>query len=121
MTFAYLSYLRLRSTEELIQSEQKYRRLFDASDAGIALHEIICNETGKPVDYRFLEVNPAFEQLTGLKEQEIIGKTVLEVMPSTEPYWINLYGKVASSGEPISFESYSGELGPAPASARQPA
>ena len=48
---------------------------------GFALHEIILDKKGNPVDYRFLEINPAFEALTGLKATEVVNKTVLEVLP----------------------------------------
>jgi len=94
----------------LRESEKKFRFLFEEMISGFALHEIICDDTGKPVDYRFLEVNPAFETLTGLRAERIIGKTVLEVLPDTEPYWIENYGKVALTGEPARFENYSREL-----------
>ena len=63
-----------------------------------------------PCDYRFLSINPAFEKQTGLKAENIIGKTVLQVMPETEKYWIDTYGKVALTGESIEFENYSSEL-----------
>jgi PAS domain S-box-containing protein len=62
------------------------------------------------VDYRFLEINPAFESLTGLKGEDIVGKTVLEALPETEPIWIQTYGEVALTGHPVRFESYSGAL-----------
>ena len=77
---------------------------------GFALHEIICDNEGKPIDYMFLNVNPAFEKLTGLKEAELIGKTVKELMPETEDYWIEKYGKSALSGQPVTFENYSSSL-----------
>jgi PAS domain S-box-containing protein len=100
-----------QAEKKLRESEQKYRHLFEASDAGIALHEIICNESGIPVDYRFLEVNPAYERITSLHGSDIIGKTVLEVLPNTEPYWITTFGEVAITGKTIHFENYSRELG----------
>jgi PAS domain S-box-containing protein len=78
---------------------------------GFALHEIICNEAGQPVDYRFLEINPAYETLTGLKANELIGRTVLDVLPGTEAYWIERYGRVAQTGEPVQFSNYAQELG----------
>lgn len=87
-----------------------YKNLFDQMQDGFALHEIICDDSGVPVDYRFLAVNPAFEKLTGLKAEEVVGRTVLDVIPQTEPEWIERYGVVALTGEPISFESYSGAL-----------
>jgi|GEM_PF-1829545 len=92
------------------KAEQDYRTLFHEMLDGFAVHEIICDESGNPVDYRFLAVNPAFEHLTGLNSQEIIGRTVMEVMPDTEKYWIDVYGKVVLTGEPIFFENYSSEL-----------
>ncbi len=93
------------------ESEQKYRLLFDEMTSGFAMHEIICDPAGVPVDYRFLSVNPAFETLTGLNAAAILGKTVLEVLPATESSWIERYGQVALTGQPTEFEDYSGALG----------
>ena len=92
------------------ESEKKWRLLFENMTNGFALHEVICNEPGKVVDYRFLEINPAYEQLTTLKADNIIGRTVLEVLPDTETYWIDVFGRVAMTGEPILYENYSREL-----------
>jgi len=92
------------------QAEQKYQILFNEMIDGFALHEIICNKNGHPIDYRFLTVNPAFERLTQLSGKVLVGKTVLEVLPKTESHWIETYGQVALTGEPISFENYSQEL-----------
>ncbi|CQR73676.1 Cyclic di-GMP phosphodiesterase Gmr [Sporomusa ovata DSM 2662] len=95
----------------LEESQQRYRSLFDNMINGFALHDIICDESGKPVDYRFLSVNPAFERLTGLKGDKILGKTVMEIHPNIEPYWIEEYGKVALTGQPHSMIKYARELG----------
>jgi PAS domain S-box-containing protein len=89
------------------QTEQNYQNLFQKMLDGFALHEIICDAQGKPVDYRFLSVNPAFERMTGLRAQEIIGKAAREILPGLEPFWIETYGKVALSGEPVTFERHS--------------
>jgi PAS domain S-box-containing protein len=94
----------------LRRSEERFRLLFAHMQEGLALHEIVCDDAGTPVDYRFLEVNPAFERLTGLSAPHIVGKTVLEVLPHTEPHWIEAYGRVALTGEPAHFEEYSREL-----------
>jgi len=91
-------------------AEQKYQRIFHEMLDGFALHEIICDADGKPVDYRFLAVNPAFERMTGLKEENIVGRTVLETLPETEAYWIEAYGRVALTGVPIHFENYASDL-----------
>jgi len=92
------------------RAEQDYQMLFREMLDGFALHEIICNEAGTPTDYRFLAVNPAFERMTGLKADDIVGKSVLEIFPGTEHQWIETYGKVALTGEPAFFENYSAEL-----------
>jgi PAS domain S-box-containing protein len=101
---------RTKAESALKESEKKYSSLFNTMLEGFALHEIICDANDKPVNYAFLDINPAFEQLTGLKKDTIIGKTVLEVMPDTEPVWIEKYGNVALTGVPVSFENYSRAL-----------
>lgn len=101
----------LRLREARAESESRYRSLFDGMTEGFALHEIIYSEQGIPVDYRFLEANPAFEQITGLKRDQIIGKTVREALPDIETDWINIYGRVAQTGEPVNFQSYAAPLG----------
>jgi PAS domain S-box-containing protein len=95
----------------LKDSETKYRLLFENMTAGFALHEMIYDNNGKAIDYRYLEVNPAFERLTGVKAEDLIGKTVKEVMPKTEDYWIEKAEKVAKTGESFEFENYAKELG----------
>ncbi|HWQ66628.1 MAG TPA: PAS domain S-box protein [Methanospirillum sp.] len=93
------------------KAEQDYRTLFSEMLEGLAVHEIICDDAGVPVDYRFLVVNPAFERMTGIKAGDIVGRTVLEVLPGTEQYWIETYGNVVLSGSPAFFENYHAELG----------
>lgn len=100
-----------RAEEALRESEAKFRMLFENMTAGFALHEMIYDNNGEPADYRFLELNPAFEKLTGGKAENFIGKTVLELFPNIERYWIETYGKVAKTGEPISYQNYSKEIG----------
>ena len=92
------------------QAEEMYHLLFREMLDGFALHEIICDDSGEPADYRFLSVNPAFERATGLKHEDIIGKTVLEVLPETEDHWIRTYGHVALTGEPVVFDNFSAAL-----------
>jgi PAS domain S-box-containing protein len=99
------------ASERLRQSEQRYRQLFSRMTPGFALHEIITGDAGQPIDYRFLEANPAFEKMTGLPVDEILGRTVLEVLPDLEHSWIERYGAVALGGEAIEFESFAAPLG----------
>ena len=100
----------LIDTTERKRAERNYRMLFREMLDGFALHEIICDEQGNPIDYRFLAVNPAFERMTGLKGEELVGRTVLAVLPGIERSWIETYGKVALTGEPASFENYAADL-----------
>ena len=88
----------------------QFKLLINKMLNGFALHKIILNENGTPVDYEFLEINPAFEQKTGLKRDEVLGKRVTEVLPGTEndpENFIKLYGEVALGGEPVYKEIYS--------------
>lgn len=93
------------------RAEEKYQTLFRTMLDGFALHEILCDEAGRPVDYRFLAVNPAFERMTGYRASELVGRTVLEMMPGTERRWIETYGRVALTGEPVFFEEHAAVLG----------
>ena len=99
-----------QAKEALQQSEERYRSLFSNMTEGFALHEIILDDQEKPCDYRFIEVNEAFGRQTGLLPEKIIGKTVREVLPGVEDYWIETYGKVALTGEAVSSESFSAPL-----------
>lgn len=95
-----------RDVTEQRRAEQDYQTLFQQMLDGFALNEMIFDAAGQPVDYRFLRVNPAFEQLTGLRAETITGKTALELFPQTEPFWIQTYGQVVLTGEPVRFENY---------------
>ncbi len=98
------------SRNALLINEHRYRLLFENMIAGVALHEMIYDGQGRAIDYRFLEVNPAFEALTGIKVADLMGKTVREVMPETEQYWIDTYDRVVRTGEPLSYQNFSKEL-----------
>ena len=96
---------------DLAASEERYRSLFNSPLNGFAVHEIILDDQGAPVDYRFLAINDAFERLTGLNRDAVVGRTVSEVIPEIEPVWAERYGQVALTGEPIEFEQYAAPLG----------
>lgn len=93
--------------QKAIEHELQYKKLFENHISGLALHKIICDESGTPIDYMFLEANTAFEKMTGLTVSKIIGKRIKEIAPDIEDYWIKTYGKVALTGEPHIFENYS--------------
>jgi PAS domain S-box-containing protein len=102
---------RKQAESALKESRESYRQLFNAMLDGFALHEMIYDAEGQPVDYRFLEINPAFETLTGLKAADVVGRTLREVLPETEESWIKTYGEVASTGRSIRFERFHLHLG----------
>jgi len=101
----------LNTVEALKQSEERYRLLFSEMVEGFALHEIVVDDQGKPIDYIFLDINPAFEKLTGLKHKQVVGKRIREVLPNIEAYWIEIYGKVALTRQDVLFENFSEDLG----------
>ena len=88
-----------------------FQSLFEQMRHGFALHEILCDSKGKPVDYRFLYVNPAFESMTGLHSGDLKNRTVREIMPEVENHWIERYGEVALSGGSQRFAEFSSALG----------
>jgi diguanylate cyclase len=111
VVISFIDFTDVKNSKDQIQaSEEQYRLLTTEMQLGQALHEIICDDLGNPVDYRFISVNNAFEQLTGIRKEDIIGKTVLQVIPNTEKYWIEKYGVVALTGESTQFENYASEL-----------
>lgn len=92
---------------ELVQdSEKKLRQIFNQMVSAYALTEVIFSESGKPSDYKYLEVNRAFEEYTGKQRRQVIGKTLLEVFPETEQHWIQSFGEVALTGNPGQIENY---------------
>jgi len=101
---------RKRAEEALHESERRYRQLFGEMVVGFALLEAVRDEVGKPYDFRYLEVNPAFSVHSGLPRDGVLGKTIREVLPSIEPFWIETYGKVATTGDSIHFENYAQPL-----------
>jgi PAS domain S-box-containing protein len=103
-----------KAQEKLRENMEQLQFLFDNMNSGFAYHKIVLDEHGEPVDYIFLDVNSAFEELVGVKKQEIIGKRVTAILPGTKDDpadWIGKYGKVALNGEAIKFKNYSNDVG----------
>lgn len=90
--------------ERIREGEGRYRMLFNSIDQGFCLCEVLFDEENNPVDYRFLEVNPAFEKMTGILNVEAVGdKTARELVPNLEDKWVEIYGRIALTGEPVRF------------------
>lgn len=88
----------------LRESEERYRLLFEAMDEGFCVIEVFFDAQSRPLDYRFLDLNPSFEQQTGLVDAR--GKCVRELIPTLEPFWFETFGRVALTGESVRFENY---------------
>ncbi len=105
VTFTDITERRL-AEDSLKQSEEKFRLLYTSMDQGLALHEIITDEDGKPIDYVFLDINDSYTRMVGVTRDMCIGKRISEVMPKVEQYWIDIFGQVALTGEPSYYENY---------------
>jgi PAS domain S-box-containing protein len=100
----------LRVTGEALRmSEERYRTLFETVDKGFCVIEMIFDEQNHPLDYRFLEVNPAFERHTGFVQAA--GKRMRDILPTHDAHWFEIYGRVALTGEPIRFENQAEAMG----------
>ncbi|UOQ69360.1 PAS domain-containing sensor histidine kinase [Hymenobacter volaticus] len=103
---------RQQAAEELLQVKDEltqratdsYAALYNSMDEGFCVLEVLFDEAQRPVDYRFLDVNPAFEKHTGLRVA--LGQTMNELVPASAPFAADLYGRVARTGEPTRFEGY---------------
>jgi len=92
---------RKRAEDAMRESEERYRMLFDTLIEGFCIIEVVFDAGNRPIDYRFLEVNPAFEARTGLREAR--GRLMRELTPDHEAHWFELYGEVALTGQPARF------------------
>ena len=86
------------------------RRIVDAIPDGYVLAEVVLDARRRPRDCRILEVNPAFATMTGRSAVDLVGRTILEVIPDTDPSWIEACGRVALKGTPVRIESESASL-----------
>jgi PAS domain S-box-containing protein len=93
---------------ELSESEKHYRMLFNAIDEGFCIIEVIFDKNEKPIDYRFLEINPSFEKQTGLIDAQ--GKRMRDLAPKHEEHWFEIYGKIALTGQPTRFVNRAEQL-----------
>lgn len=94
--------------ERLRETELRFRALLETMETAFALVEVKFDENDRPVDYRFVEANPAFERQTGVN---LRGEWVTTFAPQLERFWFETYGHVARTGEPATFESYAEAFG----------
>ncbi len=92
---------RIRAEAAVRASEIKYRTLFETMDEGFCVIDVIFDENGSAVDYRFVETNPAFEKHTGMVG--VVGRTMRDLVPDIETHWFDTYGRVVLTGAPVRF------------------
>jgi PAS domain S-box-containing protein len=109
---AFVDITELKHAQEaLAESELRYRQLFERSESAVAVYEILFDPQGNACDYRYLHLNPAFGRITRRDPGEILGRTALQVEPKVDQYWIDLFGRVAITGEAATFEHFASNLG----------
>ena len=91
---------------EIRNSEEKYHSLYSSMREGVALHEIIYNQNQEAVDYRILDINPAYEKIIGLNRSEVVGMKASILYGTGTPPYLEFYAPVAENGEPTEFETY---------------
>src|SRR5690606_31523151 len=84
------------------QLRYKYTSLFNSINQGFCIIEVIWNKAGKPIDYRFIEANPAFQKQTGISNCE--GKTIKKIWPKHEKHWFDIYGEIVKTKKSVHFE-----------------
>ncbi|MBN1758272.1 MAG: PAS domain S-box protein [Chitinispirillaceae bacterium] len=90
----------------LAASEKRFKRLFESMTEGVALHDIIFDENGKPCNYRIVTINPAYEHHTGLSLERTRGKLATELYGTETPPYFEEFSTVVLTGTPYRFETY---------------
>jgi PAS domain S-box-containing protein len=104
MIGAMLDLTGIRGAEAALRkSEERFGTILESIDAAFAIVQVKFDANDRPVDYRFVEANPAFELQAGV---DLRGKWVTEFAPNLERFWFETYGHVARTGEPANFENY---------------
>lgn len=89
----------------LRSSEQRYRQLFNSMSEIFQVIELIYDD-GRVVDYFYRDINPAFENLTGISREKLLNKKVSEIFPNINEQWFDVFDEVNRTGKPIKFESF---------------
>ncbi|MBD2246946.1 GAF domain-containing protein [Nostoc sp. FACHB-888] len=90
----------------LRESEAKYRSLFESMNEGLAINELVRDESGCAVDARYLELNPAYERQTGFDRSSTLGRLASEVFPNYYRSWLEIVERVVRTGQPERFEHF---------------
>ena len=101
---------RKRIEFDLAENEERFRLLFEQAEFSFSLYDVILDNKGMLCDLAFLEVNEAYEKITGRNASDFYNKTLLQIFPATEEYWLKKCEEVILTGKPCHYENYSKEL-----------
>ena len=101
---------RKKAEETLKENEQLYHTVFDNSQDGFQLIELVYDKHGKPIDHKFLKVNHAYEEIIGVKAEEILDKTAKYISPNQELHWLEVPDRVAKTGISEHVELYNKDI-----------
>ena len=93
------------------ENMQLIEEVFDLLGKGFMHCELLYDGQGRPVDFRFLNVNSAYEAHSGTKPSEMIGKTVKETFPGIEQVWIDQFASTVINKKPLKFTEYNQNMG----------
>ena len=99
-----------KAEEALKENEKLYRTIFDNSQDAFQLFELIYDTSGKPVDFKFLRVNNAYEKIIGVKAIDVIGKTAKSISPNCESIWFEVPDRVVKTGHSEHLELYNKDI-----------
>ena len=107
-----LLFFKLKQSEKAIaESEEKFRSLYFTMNEGVCLHEMIYDKSGKPEDYRVIDINSAYQSILGIDRKQVVGKKASEIYRTGNAPYIDVYAQVAESGNSTSFETYFPPMG----------
>ncbi len=96
-----------KQVEKALQdSEEKFHALFNTMQEGLALHQLVCSPSGKPVDYRIIDVNPAFERIIGISRSHALNRLATNLYGIAPPPYLEEYARVAETGQSTTLETY---------------
>ncbi len=101
---------KIKVRKALQRSEERYRTLYSSMNEGVALHEVIYDDNNVLVDYEIIDVNSAYEEILGIRRKEVLGKKASELYGSGKAPYVEIYSKVAQTGNPAHFETYFGPM-----------
>jgi transcriptional regulator with GAF, ATPase, and Fis domain/DNA-binding NarL/FixJ family response regulator len=97
---------RNHAEKKVKESEKQLSDLHDSMTEGVCQHELVYDESGKPIDYRILNVNPQYEKILELKRSDVIGKLATEAYHMVEAPYLETYSEVVRSGKAVRFETF---------------